>query len=183
MKKQDRHSGNLSPEMTLLGYLYGGPSHGYDLHRRVMADLGEVWHLSQSQAYSILKRLEKQGEISSEAVPQAKLPSRQNLHMTEKGRERFLAWLEATSGGSTRAIRMEFVTRLYFMQMYFPEKIAPAFLAQCMEASSQVQRLEKVRAGLPDDQLFNRMSLDMRLQQLKIVMQWLDEYQRYFQEN
>ena len=49
--------------MALLGYLYGGPSHGYDLHRRVMADLGEVWHLSQSQAYSILKRLEKQGEI------------------------------------------------------------------------------------------------------------------------
>lgn len=166
--------------MTLLGLLYGGPSHGYDLHRRVVSDLGEVWHLSQSQAYAILKRLESQGEISSEEVTQEKLPARQVLRMTEKGRERFFTWLSATSGGSTRAIRMEFVTRLYFMQMYFPEKIAPAFQAQRLEAGSQIQRLETARAGLPTDQLYNRMSLDLRLLQLKTVLQWLDEYQPHF---
>lgn len=182
MKKQDHHTGNLSPEMTLLGLLYGGPCHGYDLHRKVITDLGEVWHLSQSQAYTILKRLEKQGEISSEAVPQVRLPSRQILRMTEKGREHFLIWLEATSGGSTRAIRMEFVTRLYFMQMYFPEKIASAFNAQRLEAGSQIQRLEKIRAELPGDQPYNRMSLDLRLLQLKTVLQWLDEYQPHFHQ-
>jgi len=61
--------------MALLGLLYGSSGHGYDLHRKVITDLGQVWHLSQSQAYAILKRLEAQGDISAEEIHQEKLPS------------------------------------------------------------------------------------------------------------
>lgn len=174
------HTGSLSPEMALLGLLYSGPSHGYDLHRKVITDLGEVWHLSQSQAYAILKRLEAQGEISAEAMAQEKLPSRQVLSMTERGRERFLSWLEATSAGSTRAIRMEFVTRLYFLRMYFPHKIAQAFDAQRLEAQNQIQRLDNLHQELPVDRPFSRISLDLRLKQLRVVLEWLDECQQEF---
>ncbi len=174
---EPHHIGTLSPEMALLGLLYAAPAHGYDLHRKVVADLGQVWHLSQSQAYSILKRLEKQGEVSMEEIPQEKLPSRQLLQMTGKGRQRFLDWLEAPSGGSIRAIRMEFVTRLYFLQMYRPEKLGLAFERQRLEAETHIQRLEKVRADLPAEQIYNRLSLNMRLKQLKLVLEWLEECQ------
>src|SRR5690242_16450429 len=126
-QEKPRHTGTLSPEMALLGLLYRGAGHGYDLHRKVVADLGHVWHLSQSQAYSTLKRLETRGDILVQEIPQEKLPPRQLLQMTPQGRENFLQWLEAPSGGSTRAIRMEFITRLYFLHMYFPEKISQAF--------------------------------------------------------
>ena len=177
------HIGTLSPEMALLGLLYGGPGHGYDLHRKVITDLGQVWHLSQSQTYAILKRLETRGDISVEEIPQEKLPPRQLLRMTPKGRKRFLDWLDAPSGGSTRAIRMEFVTRLYFLRMYMPEKLMQAFERQRAEAEKHVHRLEKTRAELPDKQIYNRMSLDMRLEQLKIVLKWLDECQNYFQQD
>jgi DNA-binding PadR family transcriptional regulator len=119
--EKPHHIGPLSPEMALLGLLYQEPGHGYDLHRKVINDLGQVWHLSQSQAYSILKRLETRGDISVQEIPQEKLPYRQLLHMTEQGRTNFLRWLETPTGGSTRAIRMEFLTRLYFLNAYFPE--------------------------------------------------------------
>ena len=76
-KEKPHHIGTLSPEMALLGLLYKEAGHGYDLHRTVNADLGQVWHLSQSQAYSILKRLETQGDISAQEISQEKLPSRQ----------------------------------------------------------------------------------------------------------
>lgn len=175
--------GTLSPEMALLGQLYGSPRHGYDLHRKVISDLGEVWHLSQSQAYAILKRLEAQGDISMEEIPQEKLPSRQLLHLTQQGRERFLNWLDTPSGGSTRAIRLEFITRLYFLNQYFPEKVARAFDQQRSEAETHLQRLEETRANLPDDQVYNRMSLNMRLEQLRAVLEWLDECQKYFQQS
>ena len=56
-ENKSHHVGTLSPEMALLGQLYGSPGHGYDLHRKVFTDLGYVWHLSQSQAYAILKRI------------------------------------------------------------------------------------------------------------------------------
>ncbi|MDL1924869.1 PadR family transcriptional regulator [Anaerolineae bacterium AMX1] len=145
--------GTLSPEMALLGLLYRAPAHGYDLHRKVAADLGQVWHLSQSQAYAILKRLEKRGDISGEEIPQEKLPPRLLLKMTGQGRARFLGWLETPSGGSTRAIRME-------------------------EARKHIQRLQATLSALPDDQIHNRMSLELRLGQLETTLSWLDDWDR-----
>lgn len=172
------HIGTLSPEMALLGLLYGGQGYGYDLHRKVVANLGQVWHLSQSQAYAILKRLEAQGDISAEENPQKKLPPRQLLKMTLQGRQRFLDWLDAPSGDSTRAIRMEFVSRLYFLEQYFPEKLPRAFDTQRVETRTHIQRLEKTLADLPKEQIHNRMSLGLRLKQLKIVLEWLDDCQK-----
>jgi DNA-binding PadR family transcriptional regulator len=180
-KEKSHHIGTLSPEMALLGLLYREAGHGYDLHRKIVADLGHVWHLSQSQAYSILKRLETKGDISVREIPQEKLPPRQELHMTVQGRKNFLAWLDTPSGGSTRAIRMEFLTRLYFMEMYFPEKIAPAFDQQRAEAKANIHRLDKTLSSLSNEQIYNRLSLEMRLKQLRLVLAWLDECQKYFQ--
>ncbi len=167
--------------MALLGLLYRKAGYGYDLHRKIISDLGQVWHLSQSQAYSILKRLETRGDISTREIPQEKLPSRQELHITAQGRRNFLTWLDTPSGGSTRAIRMEFVTRLYFLNFYFPKKIPGAFEQQRIEAKANIKRLEKTLEGLPEDQIFNRMSLEMRLKQLYLVLDWLEECQHHFQ--
>jgi DNA-binding PadR family transcriptional regulator len=178
--QKPHHIGTLSPEMALLGLLYGESGHGYDLHRKVVKDLGQVWHLSQSQAYSILKRFEAQGDILMEEIQQEKLPPRQLLRMTEQGRKRFLNWLETPSGGSTRAIRMEFVTRLYFLAQHFPEKIPQAFNQQRAETEKHILRLEKSRAQLPLSQTYNRISLDMRLKQLTTVLEWLDDSQKFF---
>jgi DNA-binding PadR family transcriptional regulator len=180
-KVKPHHIGTLSPEMVLLGLLYREVGHGYDLHRKIVADLGHVWHLSQSQAYSILKRLETRGDIFVQEIPQEKLPPRQELHMTAQGRRNFLAWLDRPSGGSTRAIRMEFLTRLYFMELYFPEKISRAFDQQRAEAEAHIHRLEKTLSSLSAEQIYNHLSLDMRLKQLRLVLEWLGECQRYFQ--
>ena len=179
---QPHHIGTLSPEMALLGQLYGGPGHGYDLHHKVTIDLGQVWHLSQSQAYAILKRLEARGDISVEEILQEKLPARLLLHITPEGSNRFLEWLDTPSGGSTRAIRMEFVTRLYFLRLYMPEKLAQAFERQRVEAEKHIQRLEKTRTELPNEQIYNRMSLELRLEQLRTVLEWLDECQKIFHD-
>ncbi len=182
MENQKPHYiGTISPEMALLGLLYSGSGHGYELHRKVITDLGQLWHLSQSQAYAILKRLETQGDVSAQEIAQKKLPSRQLLRMTAQGRKKFLKWLDAPSGGSTRAIRMEFITRLYFLKMYFPEKITQAFDQQRAEANTHIQRLERTLAELPREQIYNRMSLDMRLKQLNLVLEWLADCQKNFQ--
>jgi DNA-binding PadR family transcriptional regulator len=174
------HIGTLSPEMALLGLLYAGPCHGYDLHRKVVNNLGQVWHLSQSQAYAILKRLESQRDISVEEIHQDKLHPRQLFYMTPQGRNRFLDWLDAPSGGSVRAIRMEFITRLYFLNLYAPEKIPQAFDRQMAEATSHLRRLEKICAELPSEQRYNHMSLELRVEQLNTVLEWLDECRKHF---
>src|SRR5512138_1208503 len=114
MASSDHHTGNVSPEFALLGFLIAGPSHGYDLHQRFITELGQVWHLSQSQAYTILKRLENRGDVSAQIIEQEKLPARQMLRITAAGRQRFFEWLELGIGTTARSIRLEFLTRLYF---------------------------------------------------------------------
>jgi DNA-binding PadR family transcriptional regulator len=180
MASKEHHIGNVSPEFALLGFLIAGSSHGYDLHQRFVSELGQVWHLSQSQAYAILKRLENRGDISAQLIEQEKLPARQMLCITEAGRRRFFEWLELGIGRTARSIRLEFLTRLYFTQLHRPENTAQIYLAQSTEIESTITRLESLLEHLPSDQLFNRLSLDLRLQQMRLIQNWMAEIRTQF---
>ena len=169
------HAGNLSPEYALLGFLLTNPSHGYDLHQHFLAELGHVWHLSQSQAYAILKRLEKRGDISAHIVTQDKLPERQILRITGSGRHRFMNWLEKGVSKNARAIRLEFLTRLYFARLHKPEIIKQIYEAQCAEIGTSIEHLEQLLGDLSAKQVFNRLSLDLRLRQMKLIREWMSQ--------
>jgi DNA-binding PadR family transcriptional regulator len=180
MASKDHHTGNVSPEFALLGFLIAGPSHGYDLHQRFVSELGQVWHLSQSQAYAILKRLESRGDISAKIIEQEKLPARQMLHITDAGGRRFFEWLELGIGTTARSIRLEFLTRLYFTQLYRPEYTARIYKTQFLEIESTITRLESLLEHLPPEQVFNRLSLDLRLQQMRLIQDWMTEIRTQF---
>lgn len=180
MASKDRHAGNVSPEFALLGFLIAGPSHGYELHQRCVTELGHVWHLSQSQAYAILNRLENRGDISGHVVEQEKLPARQMLYITEAGRRRFFGWLELGIGKTARSIRLEFLTRLYFTQLHRPENLPNIYDAQFAEIESTIARLESLLEHVPAEQTFNRLSLDLRLRQMQVIQNWMAEIRTQF---
>jgi DNA-binding PadR family transcriptional regulator len=179
-QKVHQHSGTLSPEFALLGFLISEPSHGYDLHQRFVTELGNVWHLSQSQAYAILKRLENRGDISAQLIEQEKLPARQMLRITAAGRRHFMDWLENGCGNNARSIRLEFLTRLYFSNLYTPEDTPPIYTTQFAEIQNSIQRLEDLLAELPPEQTYNRLSLDIRLRQMKLIQEWMAEIKIQF---
>ena len=164
----------LSPEYALLGFLALAPAHGYELHQRLMNELGQVWHVSLSQTYNILKRLEGQDDIRGTLLPQEKLPPRQHYHLTRRGRQRWEEWLNKPTGSSVRAIRVEFITRLYFAPLLGGEKPAQLIRAQIDETRAGLRRLETVRDQVPQEQTFNRLGLDLRLRQLQAVLDWLE---------
>jgi DNA-binding PadR family transcriptional regulator len=167
--------GPISPEYPLLGLLMAGPNHGYDLHQRLTVELGSVWHVSQSQTYSVLKRLEQRGDVTARRRLQSKLPARQVLHITAAGRKRFKQWLEGAAGTSARTVRLEFLTRLYFAKLLAPEKGRGIYAAQAQEVTRSVRRLRLALSQVPESQTYNRMSLDLRLRQMELVRTWLRE--------
>lgn len=163
-----------SPEYALLGFLALGPAHGYDLHQRLVNELGQVWHASQSQTYSILARLEGQGLVRGTLVPQARLPARRLLELTPAGRAQFEAWLAAPTGASMRAIRVDFITRLYFAARLHPEMVADMVEEEVNLALSAQHVLQASLAALPAGQRHNRLALELRIRQLAAVVDWLD---------
>lgn len=168
---------DLSPEFLLLGLLDQQPDHGYELHQRLLRELGGLWHLSQSQAYSTLKRLEARGWIVSTPQPQTNLPDRRLLRLTPEGRRRFRAWLRTPTGSSLRAIRVDFLTRLNFAS-----RLGSALSLQLIDEQTQaveqgLQRLEQQRPPGSDNPIAE-LAHELRIRQLASVLPWLDECRR-----
>jgi DNA-binding PadR family transcriptional regulator len=163
----------LSPEYPLLGFLAQQPAHGYELHHRLVTDLGQIWHVSLSQAYNILNRLEAQGLITGTLQERNRLPSRRRFRLTAAGRRRFDSWLRAPTGGSVRAIRVEFITRLYFAQALERDVLSDLIETQTVVTRDALTHLQAIRSEVPPEHVFNRLGLELRIRQLASVLDWL----------
>lgn len=169
-----RRTSGLSPEFALLGFLDQSSAHGYELHQRLLTDLGEIWHCSLSQTYNILTRLENQGFVEGRPHPQDKRPDKRELRLTKTGRERFESWLGSLSACSVRAIRVEFMTRLYFLHARNPQASLGMIDAQIEALQNHLQGLNNHLADLPEAQIFNRMGMSLRISQLETLVGWLE---------
>jgi DNA-binding PadR family transcriptional regulator len=178
-----RPASNLSPEYPLLGLLAQKPAHGYELHQRLTEEYGHIWHISLSQTYNILKRLEKQDAIAGEDEEQEHRPARRFFYLTEEGRQRFEIWLDSTVGCSTRAIRVEFLTRLAFAESLQPELVPGLLERQIVEVRGGIARLQGGLEELPVEQIYNRLALQLRVRQLMPMLDWLTECQAAWREN
>jgi molybdopterin-binding protein len=163
-----------SPEFALLGFLYLGPCHGYELHQRLTRELGTIWSVSQSETYNILKRLEIQGFIKSRTVQQEKLPPRNLLSLTPRGRSRFKTWLKTPGGNSVRTIRLEFTTRLYFARQTGILDPQHMIDLQVAEVRTSLRQLEGLLTEIPLSETYNRLGLEYQISQRKSILAWLD---------
>jgi len=175
MSTKTSYIGPLSPEYALLGLLSQRPAHGYDLHQSLKKELGEVWHISLSQTYNILNRLEAQGFVAGSLQAQEKLPARRTFTLTTSGRRRFDAWLNTPGGCSVRAVRVEFITRLYFALDIDPDLVGKIIDVQETEIRTCLLSLQEKHARTPQEMTFNRLGLDLRIHQLESILTWLDD--------
>lgn len=175
-----RKTSRLSPEYALLGFLFDHPEHGYELHRCLQEVFGNIWHASQSQTYNILKRLEAQGYISATEVEQDKYPPRQMLELTKDGRKRFTDWLNQPTKSSVHAIRVEFLTRLYFSQLYYPQHIQMLIRSQIEVVEKGISEQHSIFTRLPSEQVFDRLAVELRIELLNSVISWLNGCQHKF---
>lgn len=165
----------LTPDNILLGLILVRPAHGYELleHFRDPACLGEVWNLSTSQLYAVLKRLENLGFITGCQRDSVDAPARIEYTVTESGRKQFWGWLhEKHPSPSIRRVRLEFLSRLYLAQ-HLGLSVAPF-------VERQKTACEEYRAGLVAEQRHLGEGVGWLRQKLVIsqvdaILQWLGQ--------
>ena len=164
----------LTPDETILGLLASRPAHGYHLLESFHdpAQLGEVWKLSTSQLYAVLKRLEKQGAIQGVERESADAPTRTEYYITAAGEARLAQWLDNPQpSASVRCVRVEFLSRLYIARLLgIPTQ--PLVKRQKQACSQRYHELVAQRATAPLGMGF--LTLDLVVTQMEGIIAWLD---------
>ncbi len=165
---------SLTPDETLLGLLAAEARHGYQLIEcfRDPAQLGNVWSLSTSQLYAVLKRLAAQGLISGETVASPDAPTRTEYQLTPAGIQRLEDWLTETEpSASVRRVRVEFLSRLYIARLL---NLPTLDIVRWQKESCRRRRAAR---AVDRDCLapgVGRLALELEIAQLDAIMQWID---------
>jgi DNA-binding PadR family transcriptional regulator len=177
MKERRPFRSQLSPEYLLLGMLALAPSHGYDLHQQIERDLRYVWSLSLSQVYNVLTRLEKRGMIRGEIHEQDQRPDRKCFQLTPEGERHFQEWLEKPIRASVHAVRIAFLSKLYFGQQLPGVDLQVLVNDQRAAIERGLARLEARKKDLQETNPIHKQSLQLRKMQLQTLLTWLAECQ------
>jgi DNA-binding PadR family transcriptional regulator len=122
-------------ELAILGLLKERPMHGYQLQRELSEQLGGLWRVSYGSLYPSLRRLERDGAISSQAGAGTGARRKTVYTITEEGERLFLELLqEPPHEGQTEDAR--FRVRVAFFRYLPPE--------------TRVRQLERRRQALQE---------------------------------
>lgn len=87
---------------VVLGVLQAGPAHGYEIVKRVKLISDGVLQVGEAKLYPCLHKLEAEGCISSQWIPQEGKPDRKVYTLTEKGsgllEQKRQGWLKFSQG-------------------------------------------------------------------------------------
>lgn len=157
-------------DYPVLGMLYSGPSHGYDLCRDLRERLGEIWGLRTSHIYALLSGLEKDGLVRHDRVDQETRPAKKVFSITDEGRRVFLEWLRSPVQ-NVRDLRLEFLAKLHFARFDSPAAVTELITNQLSICRSSQKRLKSSRVQCKTET--ECAALDFRMAMLEASEAWL----------
>lgn len=166
----------LTVEHALLGFLRGGPMHGYELHRRLSdpAGLGQVWRLKQAHLYGLLARLEEEGYLTSRQQAQPARPARKLFRLTRSGKAAFLDWVQSPVVRG-REFRMDFLVKLYLAEREDPS-LAPQLVERQRTALQDWLAAQQAQAARLLPASYAARVCQFRIGQTEAMLAWLAAY-------
>lgn len=87
----------MALEHALLVSLSERPAAGLELARRFDRSIGFFWSATHQQIYKVLRRMETDGWVVAEAVPQAGRPEKRVYSVTDTGAKALAEWIATTT--------------------------------------------------------------------------------------
>lgn len=160
-------------EYAILGILYLGSRHAYDLASDLAADteLALVCRVERGIIYSLVRRVEQAGLVVSERDEQANRPARNVLSLTAAGRDELYRWLDEP------VLRIRDVRQDFFLKVFFSLRISGhdtrgLIDRQIGACRTQLERFRRQRARA--DSAFACLVLDSKVATAENLLSWLD---------
>lgn len=100
----------MALEHAILVSLSERAASGADLTRRFDRSIGFFWNATHQQIYRTLGRMERDGWVSSEVVPQADRPATKVYAVTDEGRAALARWI--AEPGPAQPLRSDLMVKL-----------------------------------------------------------------------
>jgi len=166
---------NADLEKALLGFLYKGPKHGYELYKEISnpMEIGEVWRVKIGKMYSMLKKLESQDFIRATSEQDGNRPPKNTFFITIKGKNIFNKWMRAPIKHG-RDLRILFLMKIYFIKNggFFDRK--DLIIKQKAECENWKERYKPVRQENNRENSFSWFVRKYRSSQIDGFINWLD---------
>jgi len=174
----------MALDHILLGLLRE-PSTGYDLKKLFDSSLAHFWAAEQSQIYTTLARLEKEGLVESHEAPSLRGPKRRVYSLTAAGHTALRAWL--LGGPEIADLRFPYLAQIFMLDelgdlddaIGFLTKLRSDFKRRLAALKSLDRMLRANWPGYPDDVspdgMFPVMTLRFGFMRIKTTLRWIDE--------
>jgi PadR family transcriptional regulator AphA len=159
-------------EYVLLGALFLGPKHGYEISQFLECALESTWQVSTSQLYLLLKRLEHNGLLESNIQEQEMRPSKRVFSLTSKGRKAFLGWL-GSPVENIRNLRIEFLGKIFFFHSFSLKEGNELVKGQLACLKKIKTKLQKKKEGESDS--FRKLVFESKLMAVESWQRWLQK--------
>lgn len=167
-------------KFILLGFLNYAPMTGYDLKSRMEGSTAHFWHAYHSQIYTTLRKLEKDGFLTSTMMDEEGSLTKREYQITEDGQEELRVWLQESMTEMPR-VKEELLVRLFFSAQRDKEDVVDELRAQRQLHQQTLAVFESIDIGHEHDELadrdafFAQRTLDFGIQYQQMYLEWLDE--------
>jgi DNA-binding PadR family transcriptional regulator len=160
----------MSVRHALLALLSEGPKYGLQLRDEFEARTGEVWPLNVGQVYTTLKRLERDGLVTSEDEGEA---PQKGYAITAAGGRELMTWLHEPASEAPPP-RDELLIKVLVAARVPKVDVHDVIQRQRRHLVELMQRYTAVKADAADDDVTLAIIVDAQVFRLEAAVRWLD---------
>lgn len=162
-------------EYLILGLLYKQPTHAYHLDQILTEDgFKKKVNLAFSSVYAVLKKLNKNGLVTSHIEKVEKMPDKKIYSLTEKGKEDFLQNLKQYLS-HPKAEKSSFELSLHFSNLIASEELKEILKMYEAELNRLIQNQVTKITSLSTNNQIERALYNRALRLWQAEKQWLKE--------
>jgi DNA-binding PadR family transcriptional regulator len=167
-------------KFVLLGLLDAEPRYGYELKAVFEQFLGGTWPLNIGQVYTALSRLEREGLVECQVVPQDLLPDRKVYGLTAKGRAELNVWAGEPDSGPV-SLRDPFFLKIAVRSLNgeSPRELINRQRQEHLSALAELGRLQHE----PNLHPATGLLLEGAMLRLEADLKWLDVCEERLKDN
>jgi DNA-binding PadR family transcriptional regulator len=157
---------------VILGFLCERPRTGYEIKQQMENSVGFFFDASYGGIYPALRKLEKEGFVEKQVIPQEGKPNKNLFVITESGEALFQEYLNSPLNPTI--IRSDFLMRLFFAQFTSKHNVLKWLKEERGENLTKLEQYKTIEQNFELEK-FQRFTLEYGIRIAEMIVNLINE--------